>query len=104
MSQAVCSLDAAARWAVIDTPIQNKIGDLAALLKFIRAYPYHETKRFESDIGQLWKSGDMEEAVKRFPRLSRGLILRRPTTVIELPLRADLKFPHRLQRIGMRSI
>jgi len=93
MSQAVCSLDAAARWAVTGTPIQNKIGDLAALLKFIRAYPYHDTKRFESDIGQLWKSGDMEEAVKRLRRLSRGLILRRPTTVIELPPRTDLKFP-----------
>ncbi len=93
MSRAVCALEATARWAVTGTPIQNRIGDLAALLKFIRAYPYHDTRRFDLDIGQMWKTGNIEEAVKRLRKLSRGLILRRPKTVIELPPRIDLKFP-----------
>ncbi|KAL2684545.1 hypothetical protein Neosp_005623 [[Neocosmospora] mangrovei] len=92
MSKAVCALDAAARWAVTGTPIQNRIGDLAALLKFIRAHPYDEAKRFESDIGQMWKTGDINEAARRLKDLSSGLILRRPKTVIDLPPRKDLKF------------
>lgn len=93
VSQAVCALEAAARWAVTGTPIQNRIGDLAALLKFIRAYLYHDTKRFETDIGQIWKTGNIGEVVHRLRKLSGGLILRRPKTAIELPPRTDLKFP-----------
>ncbi|KAH6613604.1 SNF2 family N-terminal domain-containing protein [Chaetomium sp. MPI-SDFR-AT-0129] len=93
ISHAVCALEAAARWAVTGTPIQNKIGDLAALLKFIRAYPYHDAKRFETDIGQIWKTGNIDEAVNKLRKLSGGLILRRPKTAIELPARTDLKFP-----------
>ncbi|KAK1750444.1 SNF2 family N-terminal domain-containing protein [Echria macrotheca] len=93
MSKAVCALNASARWAVTGTPIQNKIGDLAALLKFIKAHPYNEVRQFDADIGSMWKSGYIEEAVSRLRKLSAGLILRRPKTVIELPRRTDLKFP-----------
>jgi len=93
VSQAICALEATARWAVTGTPIQNRIGDLAALLKFIRAYPYHDVKRFDSDISQLWKTRNIEEAVNRLRKLSGGLILRRPKTAIKLPPRIDLKFP-----------
>lgn len=93
VSQAICTLEASARWAVTGTPIQNRIGDLAALLKFIRAHPYHDVKRFESDISQLWKTENIEEAVSRLKKLSGGLVLRRPKTAIELPPRTDLKFP-----------
>ena len=92
MSRAVCALKATARWAVTGTPIQNRSGDLAALFKFIRAYPYDDARKFDSDIGQMWKTGNIDEAVARLRRLSRGLILRRPKTVIELPPRTDLKF------------
>jgi hypothetical protein len=97
ISRAVCALEATARWAVTGTPIQNRIGDLAALLKFIRAYPYDNPRRFDSDIGQIWKTENIEEAVNRLRKLSRGLILRRPKTVIELPPRIDLKFPIELR-------
>ena len=93
MSKAMCALDARARWAVTGTPIQNRVGDLAALLQFIRAHPYDEARRFDLDIGQMWKAGAIEEAALRLKRLSKGLLLRRPKTVIELPPRRDLKFP-----------
>jgi len=91
ISKSVCALSAAARWAVTGTPIQNRVGDLAALLKFIRAYPYGDIRQFDHDIGRVWKTGDVEEAAQKLKKLSAGLILRRPKTVIELPHRDDLK-------------
>ncbi|KAK1751104.1 SNF2 family N-terminal domain-containing protein [Echria macrotheca] len=93
ISKSVCTLQAAAKWAVTGTPVQNRVGDLAALLKFIQAYPYNDLGRFDTDIGRLWKVGDVKEAAQRLKVLSNGLILRRPKTVIELPPRTDLKCP-----------
>lgn len=75
------------------TPLQNRLGDLATLLKFLRPYPYGDAKQFDSDIGRLWKAGDLEEAVKRLKRLMRCLVLRRPKTTIELPPRHNLLCP-----------
>jgi SNF2 family DNA or RNA helicase len=93
MARAICDLDSASRWAVTGTPIQNHLSDLTALLKFIRAYPYDDPKRFDVDISRLWKSGEDEEAVKRLKRLSRCLILRRAKRTINLPSRRDVRCP-----------
>ncbi|KAL8296010.1 hypothetical protein RB600_001479 [Gaeumannomyces tritici] len=93
MSQAVCALKATSRWAVTGTPIQNSVGDVGSLLKFIRAHPYDDSGYFECDIGRLWKSGNVEDAAKRLRILTGGLVLRRPKTVIELPNRTNLKLP-----------
>ncbi|KAH7360363.1 SNF2 family N-terminal domain-containing protein [Rhexocercosporidium sp. MPI-PUGE-AT-0058] len=94
MAKAICSLHACSRWAVTGTPIQNRLGDLVSLLKFLRAHPYDDAGRFEVDITQLWKTGggeEVEEAVRRLQRLSRCLLLRRPKETINLPPRRDLK-------------
>jgi len=93
MARAICDLESASRWAVTGTPIQNHLSDLTALLKFIRAYPYDDPKRFDIDISRLWKSGEDEEAVKRLKRLSRCLILRRAKRTIDLPPRRDVRCP-----------
>jgi SNF2 family DNA or RNA helicase len=92
MSRAVCALDSISRWAVTGTPIQNRLGDLSSLLKFIRAHPYTDQKRFDMDISRLWKSGEDEEAVKRLKRLSACLLLRRPKSTINLPPRRDIVY------------
>ncbi|KAK2008425.1 hypothetical protein LZ32DRAFT_662089 [Colletotrichum eremochloae] len=55
MARAVCALDAISRWAVTGTPIQNRLSDLAAIVKFIRAHPYTDTRQFDADLSQLWK-------------------------------------------------
>lgn len=89
MSRAICDLDALSRWAVTGTPIQNSLNDLAALLKFIRAFPYDEPKHFERDISKLWKSGEDEEAVKRLKRVAKCLVPRRAKDTIDLPPRQD---------------
>lgn len=93
MARSICSLESVSRWAVTGTPIQNQLSDLTALLKFIRAYPYDDPKKFDTDISQLWKSGEDEEAVKRLKRLSRCLILRRAKHTITLPPRHDVRCP-----------
>ncbi|KAI1131059.1 SNF2 family N-terminal domain-containing protein [Nemania abortiva] len=92
MARAVCELESASRWAVTGTPIQNRLGDLASLLKFIRAHPYTDPKQFDADVSRPWKSGEDEEAVKRLKRLSACLLLRRPKgAIIDLPQRRDLQ-------------
>ncbi|KLU92099.1 hypothetical protein MAPG_11046 [Magnaporthiopsis poae ATCC 64411] len=93
LSKAVCALKATSRWAVTGTPVQNSIRDMESLLKFIRAHPYDDSGRFDSDIGRLWKSGNVEDAAKKLRTLTNGLVLRRPKTVIKLPNRTDLKLP-----------
>lgn len=89
MARAACELDSVSRWAVTGTPIQNRLSDLAAQLKFIRVYPYDDPKQFEADISRLWKSGEDEEAAKRLKCLSACILLRRAKSTISLPTRRD---------------
>ncbi|KAK3940959.1 SNF2 family N-terminal domain-containing protein [Diplogelasinospora grovesii] len=93
MARAACALDSVSRWAVTGTPIQNRLSDLATLLKFIRAHPYDDPTQFETDITRLWKAGDDEEAVKRLKCLSACLLLRRAKATITLPPRRDMQCP-----------
>ncbi|KAM0251697.1 hypothetical protein ACHAQJ_008067 [Trichoderma viride] len=91
MARAICSLDSVSRWAVTGTPIQNRLGDLTALLKFLQVHPYSEEHKFNADISHLWKIGKVDEAEKRLKRLAGCILLRRPKTVIQLPPRHDFK-------------
>ncbi|KAH6967255.1 P-loop containing nucleoside triphosphate hydrolase protein [Fusarium venenatum] len=93
MSQAICALDSRSRWAVTGTPVQNRLGDLASLFKFIRVHPYTDRRCFDADISRLWKNGEYQEAIKRLKRLSKCLILRRDKSTINLPPRQDLQCP-----------
>ncbi|KAF4996323.1 hypothetical protein FGRMN_4574 [Fusarium graminum] len=81
------------RWAVTGTPIQNRLGDLATLFKFIRAHPYTDRRYFDTDISRLWKAGEYQEAIKRLKRLSKCLLLRRDKGTVSLPPRQDLQCP-----------
>lgn len=96
MARAICDLDSVARWAVTGTPIQNRLGDLVSLLKFIRIHPYDDPERFDADISQVWKSGKGQDAVKRLQRLSACLLLRRAKGTINLPPRRDFLLPVKL--------
>ncbi|KAJ0120654.1 hypothetical protein J7T55_015385 [Diaporthe amygdali] len=93
MSRAICDLQSSVHWAVTGTPIQNHLDDLSALLKFIRAYPYHQPKQFKADISTPWKLGEEEKAINRLKLLSASLVLRRPKTTISLPPRRDSQCP-----------
>lgn len=91
MAKALCALNAMCRWAVTGTPIQNRLKDFSALLKFLQVYPYDDQKNFDRDISNLWKAGDIDEAIKRLKRLSGCLLLRRPQGTVKLPSRKDLQ-------------
>ncbi|KAF5231676.1 hypothetical protein FAUST_9143 [Fusarium austroamericanum] len=93
MSQAICALESRSRWAVTGTPIQNRLGDLASLFKFIRVHPYTDRKCFDADISRLWKTGEYQEAINRLKRLSKCLILRRDKGTVSLPPRKDMQCP-----------
>ncbi|KAH6707878.1 SNF2 family N-terminal domain-containing protein [Leptodontidium sp. MPI-SDFR-AT-0119] len=93
MARAIYDLDSTARWAVSGTPIQNRLGDLVSLLKFIRAHPYDDPDRFDTDISQIWKSGKDQDTTKRLRRLSACLLLRRAKGTIDLPPRRDFLLP-----------
>lgn len=98
MARALNDLKARSRWAVTGTPIQNNLSDLAGLLKFIRAHPYDDSKKFEADFTHLWKANKEEQAVKRLKYLAKCLILRRPKRAINLPPRHDVRCPVELSR------
>ncbi|WDK10480.1 WD domain-containing protein [Colletotrichum graminicola] len=89
MASAVCAIDSVSRWAVLGTPIQNHLNDLATLLKFLSVYPYNHKRVFDADISHMWKAGNDFEAVKRLKRLAGCLLLRRPRKTVELPPRHD---------------
>jgi SNF2 family DNA or RNA helicase len=90
MAKSVCALESISRWAVTGTPIQNRLSDLASLLKFIRVHPYEDPRCFEEDIARPWKAGYDESAQKRLKRLSSCLLLRRAKDTINLPPRHNL--------------
>ena len=73
MSQAVCRLRAARRWAVTGTPVQNKELDMYSLLRFLRVTPFDQL--------QVWKkwvdSSKTEQAAGRLQLLIKTLLLRR---------------------------
>lgn len=97
-SQAICALQAHARWAVTGTPIQNRLSDLATICQFLRVYPYDNPKTFDADITQVWKAGSSDLALTRLKRLLRYILLRRATGIIDLPPRRDLKITVQLSR------
>lgn len=64
-----CRLKAARRWALTGTPIQNKHGDVFALIKFLQCSPLTDS--------DLWKRWTSSKAEQRIRYLLKFLLLRR---------------------------
>lgn len=87
-SQAICSLSAQRRWAVTGTPVQNKLDDLGALIKFLRVKPFSDKGGFAQHILSPFKNAD-PEILPKLRLLVDTITLRRLKDRIDLPARHD---------------
>jgi SNF2-related domain len=87
-SKAICALAAQRRWAVTGTPVQNRLDDLGALIKFLRVEPFHETRGFHQYIMAPFKAAD-PEILPKLRLLVDSITLRRLKDRIDLPKRTD---------------
>ena len=72
------------RWCLTGTPIQNRLGDLLSLLRFLHLEPFCRPSIFQQYIlDPLSKEGS--EQVKMLHVLLRGICLRRNEKYLEMP-------------------
>lgn len=70
--KAVCDIVAVKKWALTGTPIQNKVLDLYAILKFLGCKPFDDPKMFKK-----WIDNKKGAGTKRLTLVMRALMLRR---------------------------
>ena len=87
-SKAVCLLSSQRRWAVTGTPVQNRLDDLGALIKFLRIKPFDEHGGFTQFILSPFKAAD-PEILPKLRLLVDSVTLRRLKDRIDLPPRHD---------------
>ncbi|KAL8832956.1 MAG: hypothetical protein Q9170_004616 [Blastenia crenularia] len=87
-SQAICALSAQRRWAVTGTPVQNKLDDLGALIKFLRVKPFSDRGGFSQYILSPFKIAD-PEILPKLRLLVDSITLRRLKDRIDLPDRKE---------------
>lgn len=86
--QAVSVLSAQRRWAVTGTPVQNRLDDLGALIRFLRIKPFDEKGAFTQFILSPFKNADPEILFK-LRLLVNSITLRRLKDRIDLPPRHE---------------
>ncbi|KAL1640461.1 hypothetical protein SLS58_006959 [Diplodia intermedia] len=87
-SVATCALLAQRRWAVTGTPVQNRLDDLGALIKFLRIKPFDDKGGFAQYILTPFKNAD-PEILPKLRILVDSITLRRLKDRIDLPPRYD---------------
>ncbi|KAF2135855.1 uncharacterized protein K452DRAFT_280884 [Aplosporella prunicola CBS 121167] len=87
-SIATCALHAQRRWAVTGTPVQNRLDDLGALIKFLRIKPFDDKGGFAQYILTPFKNAD-PDILPKLRILVDSITLRRLKDRINLPPRHD---------------
>ncbi|KAG0043345.1 hypothetical protein BGZ83_011525 [Gryganskiella cystojenkinii] len=94
-SKAACALKAERRWCLTGTPIQNKLDDLYALVKFLGMQPFNEKAHWAHYISKPIKAAN-PIGITRLQTLMKVITLRRTKTqmvdgkpLLELPTRTD---------------
>ncbi|KAI7866134.1 SNF2 family N-terminal domain-containing protein [Spinellus fusiger] len=77
MAEGCCLMKAEFRWCMTATPIQNNIGDLYSLIKFLQIRPYCEWDQFRDCISRPLKMGRHKQALKVIQILLKAISLRR---------------------------
>ena len=91
-TKAVCDLVARSRWALTGTPIQNHLGDLQSLLRFIRLAPLDDKELWRRTVDRPVSAGDAR-GFDRLVTVVAAVALRRTKTqklpdgryVVQLP-------------------
>lgn len=86
--KAACALASKRRWAVTGTPVQNRLDDFGALIKFLKIYPFAEKGIFEKHFMAPFKSGD-PQVLDNLRLLVSSITLRRSKDRIDLPGRIE---------------
>lgn len=86
--QACRALEAQRRWAVTGTPVQNRLDDIGALVKFLRLKPFDEGNTWAQHIISAFKGGSTETE-KHLKLIVHGITLRRQKDNTEFTLRNE---------------
>ncbi|THX32504.1 hypothetical protein D6D12_02164 [Aureobasidium pullulans] len=86
--KAACNLVSKRRWAVTGTPVQNRLDDFGALIKFLKIYPFSDKGVFEKHFMAPFKSGD-PQVLDNLRLLVSSITLRRSKDRIDLPDRVE---------------
>lgn len=87
-AKACCALFAQRRWAVTGTPVQNRLEDLAALIKFLKVKPFDEPHQWAQHITAPFKSGN-SDVLQHLRLLVDSITLRRMKDKIGLVKRTE---------------
>ncbi|KAK4541632.1 hypothetical protein LTR36_007776 [Oleoguttula mirabilis] len=102
VSKACCDLSAQRRWAVTGTPVQNGLGDLGALIKFLRIKPFDEGNAWAQYIIAPFRNANTD-VIAHLRLLVDSITLRRLKDTIGLKGRKEeiirLKFTDKNRKI-----
>jgi SNF2 family DNA or RNA helicase len=104
-AKGACALNAQRRWAVTGTPVQNRLEDLGALIRFLRIKPFDEPSAWAQYIIAPFKNAD-DKVLPQLRLLVDSITLRRGKENIGLKERHEshvkLEFtPEEKQLYGM---
>jgi SNF2 family DNA or RNA helicase len=85
---AACALSAQRRWCLTATPVQNRLDDLGALIKFLRIRPFEDKGAFTRFFLTPFKLAD-PTIMPKFRLLIDSITIRRTKDKIDLPERID---------------
>lgn len=87
--KATCALHSKRRWAVTGTPVQNRLDDLGALIKFIQVKPFDDATAWDKFVMAPFKNAD-PQALNNLRLLVDSITLRRGKEKIDLPDRKEM--------------
>ncbi|KAL8903274.1 MAG: hypothetical protein Q9207_004043, partial [Kuettlingeria erythrocarpa] len=79
-AQGACALQASTRFCMSGTPMQNGVGELFSLVRFLRIKPYSDINRFNLDFTRALRSTWDEEknrGMRKLQALLKAILLRR---------------------------
>ncbi|KAF2664193.1 hypothetical protein BT63DRAFT_103085 [Microthyrium microscopicum] len=88
-AKACYTIEAARRWVVTGTPIQNHISDLGSLCTFLKLFPFDSSAKFSQYIETPFKAGD-PMVVARLRLIVDTMTIRRTKDTLDLPPKTDI--------------